>query len=309
MSDPSELNAQLCPRIVEIAQALTGRAPTSRAGREVRFGTKGSLAVRPGTGEWFDHEAGVGGDALGLAAHLLACDMHSAAVWARSWLGQPPTLVVEPRPAPLHVLESNTTDLACRLWREAVPAKGGPVARYLAGRGGLLVPEDAPLRFHPNAWRNRRNGPFGPAMLALMTDPATAEPIGTHVTYLRPGGAGKADGDGKKIMLGSAGVIRLVPDEDVTLGLGLAEGIETSLAVMQHFEWSPVWAATSAGGIARFPVLRGLHALTIFADSDDKGAGMAAAEKCRDRWFASGQEVAIAEAPRGYDFADVGAAA
>ena len=39
----------------------------------------------------------------------------------------------------------------------------------------------------------------------------------------------KADGQAK-MMLGTAGVIRLVPDEEVTTGLGLAEGIETALS-------------------------------------------------------------------------------
>jgi len=44
----------------------------------------------------------------------------------------------------------------------------------------------------------------------------------------------------------------VVPDEGVTAGLGLAEGIETALAVMQRAGWSPVWAATSAGAMDRF---------------------------------------------------------
>ena len=38
----------------------------------------------------------------------------------------------------------------------------------------------------------------------------------------------------------------------MTAGLGLAEGIETALAVMQRAGWSPVWAATSAGAMDRF---------------------------------------------------------
>jgi hypothetical protein len=79
-------------------------------------------------------------------------------------------------------------------------------------------------------------------------------------------------------MLGGAGVIRLVPEEDVATGLGLAEGIETALAVMQRAGWSPVWAANSAGAMDRFPVLPGIESLTIFADAD--GAGIKAARGC-----------------------------
>jgi hypothetical protein len=105
-------------------------------------------------------------------------------------------------------------------------------------------------------------------------------------------------------MLGHAGVVRLVPDAEVTLGLGLAEGVETGLAVMQGFGWRPVWAAGSAGAIKDFPVLRGIEALTVFADADDGGAGMAAARACAARWAAAGRDARIAAAPRDRDFND-----
>ena len=54
-------------------------------------------------------------------------------------------------------------------------------------------------------------------------------------------------------MLGRQGVVRITPDEDVTYGLGIAEGVEDALAIA--LEWGPAWAATSAGAIERFPVL------------------------------------------------------
>ena len=59
-----------------------------------------------------------------------------------------------------------------------------------------------------------------------MTDPVTNEPTGIHRTFLNP--------DGKKIerkMLGRQGVVRVTPDEDVTYGLGIAEGVEDAIAV------------------------------------------------------------------------------
>jgi hypothetical protein len=43
-----------------------------------------------------------------------------------------------------------------------------------------------------------------------------------------------------------------------------------------------VWAATSAGAIAKFPVLHGIESLTIFADADATGLRSAAA--CQERW-------------------------
>lgn len=71
-------------------------------------------------------------------------------------------------------------------------------------------------------------------MLALMTDPLTGGPCGVHRTFLAPNGRGKAPGQ-SKMMAGAAGVVWLAPDTEVTLGLGIAEGIETSLRVMQGF--------------------------------------------------------------------------
>jgi hypothetical protein len=56
--------------------------------------------------------------------------------------------------------------MACKLWREATSARATPVEAYLASRG-LLLPQEAPIRFHPMAWRNRDNGLPGPAMVAL----------------------------------------------------------------------------------------------------------------------------------------------
>ena len=142
-------------------------------------------------------------------------------------------------------------------------------------------------------------------MLALMTDARTGEPCGVHRTFLRPDGSGKADVTPAKMMLGGAGVIRLDLDDEVTLGLGVAEGIETALGVMQRIGWRPVWAAASAGGIAKFPVLPGIEALTIFADADDKsGVGLRAAEECADRWRAAGHNSRIAAPPSGTDWLD-----
>src|SRR5262249_34696680 len=119
----------------------------------------------------------------------------------------------------------------------------------------------------------------------LMTCPETGEPCGVHRTFL--------DDGGKKLerkMLGRQGVIRLSPDDDVTLGLGITEGVEDGLAVLLS-GWRPVWAATSSGAIARFPVLAGIESLTIFGDSDSPG--MTAAETCCRRWAAEGRDARI----------------
>jgi hypothetical protein len=182
-----------------------------------------------------------------------------------------------------------------------MPARGTIAEAYLHSRG-LALEAGAPIRFHPRAWRNKENGPPCPAMISLMTSPETGEATGAHCTYLRADGSGKAEGGRAKIMLGAAGIIRLSPDDCVTCGLGIAEGIETGLSIMQRFGWRPVWAASSAGGVARFPVLPGIEALTIFADQDS--AGIEAARICAGRWNEAGREARILAPPQG-DFDDL----
>jgi hypothetical protein len=118
-----------------------------------------------------------------------------------------------------------------------------------------------------------------------MTDPATAEPCGIHRTFL--------DGEARKIdrrMLGKQGVIRISPDEIVRDGLGICEGVEDALAIRLS-GWEPIWAATSAGAIVRFPVLQGIEALTIFADQDPPG--LAAASACVETWRREAREANI----------------
>ncbi len=304
-----EVAGLLAERMEELARELAGE-PTDRGRDEWRFRRKGSLAIcvaGPKRGSWFDHEAGEGGDALALLAHLHGVAMRAAFHWALDWLGLPGASMPRPAspvrqqasPGPRTNSAPDTLDLARALWREAQPP-GEVVTAYLASRG--LCPEPAaPIRFHPMAWRNPAYGPRGPAMLSLMTNPATAEPCGLHVTYLRPDGSGKAEGERPKIMLGRAGVIRLSPQDTVADRLGITEGIETGLSVMQGFGWRPVWAAGSAGSIRTFPVLPDLS-LTIFADTGEAGA--AAAEECAWRWAQAGQPAAIYTPPRG-DFNDV----
>ena len=62
--------------------------------------------------------------------------------------------------------------------------------------------------------------------MALMTDAVTGEPCGIHRTFLNPDGTKR-----ERKMLGQQGVVRVSPDEDVTLGLGLTEGIEDALSI------------------------------------------------------------------------------
>jgi len=91
----------------------------------------------------------------------------------------------------------------------------------------------------------------------------------------------------------SGAAIKLTPDSDVTLGLGIAEGCETALSLLS-VGWHAIWAVGSENAIAAFPILEGIEALTIFADHDeDGGHGIEKARGCARRWAAAEREVRI----------------
>jgi putative DNA primase/helicase len=143
-----------------------------------------------------------------------------------------------------------------------------------------------------------------PAMVAAIRDIHTDELVGIHRTALRADGSWKADmpsGASDKMMLGRAkgAAIKLVGHCEVTLGLGIAEGIENALTVLCN-GWSPVWAAGSAGAIAEFPVLPGVEALTIFADPGQRG--QSDATTCALRCQEAGVEATIITPPDDRDW-------
>jgi putative DNA primase/helicase len=181
---------------------------------------------------------------------------------------------------------------AAAIWKASRSIEGTPAAAYLEGRG--LQPVEV-LRFHQACPFKRE---LVPAMVAPMVDARTNEFRGVHRTRLNPK---------DKAMLGPVrgAVVKLSPDEDVTTGLHICEGIETGLALIR-MGFRPLWACMSAGGIAAFPLLRGIEALTIFVDNDASGTGERAARECAQLWLADGCEVKAYMAPEpGTDFADL----
>lgn len=179
-----------------------------------------------------------------------------------------------------------------------------PAGIYLRARGCVLPPKDGDLRWHPQV--RHPSGHIGPALVARITHAVTGEPMSMHRTWIDPDRPGQKADVGPPRMYWSGlptkhGVVRLWPDEAVTMGLGIAEGIETCLALAHAH--TPVWACMDAGHLADLPVLGGIEALTIAADHDE--AGIRAARACADRWAVAGIEVSIVmSAHAGHDIAD-----
>jgi hypothetical protein len=192
-----------------------------------------------------------------------------------------------------------------RIWNAAVCIEGTPGALFLSERGIdiTLAPDFGGLRWHPKC-------PWGkidtaPCIIARFTDAITGEPRGIWRRSL------KKDETPKALGAVAGCVIRLWPDDAITDGLVLGEGVETTLAAALHIPHrstvlQPAWAAGCADNMASFPVLAGIRTLTLLVDNDKNGAGQKAAAECARRWVAAGREV-IRLTPRklGADFNDI----
>lgn len=220
----------------------------------------------------------------------------------------------EPRVAPSRKPANDDaarTARALSLWREARrDPRGSPVETYLANRC-VALPDHAAgeaLRYHPACpFAGKRT----PAMVALVRDIRSNVPKAIHRTALTAADGRKAEIAGAaRRALGptSGGAIKLTPDEDVTLALGIAEGIETtlSLSLLPEFGATPVWAVIDAGHMEAFPVLAGIEVLWIGVDHDENGRGEQAAERVAERWQQAGCEVRLITPRReGYDINDI----
>jgi hypothetical protein len=179
--------------------------------------------------------------------------------------------------------------LALRIWTEAKPIAGTIAESYLANRIGRITafPED--LRFHAGCPRGNQKLP---ALVALLRDVRSDEPKAIQRIYLAPDGSDRLRDAMGKATLGPAtgAVCKLSPNEGVTAGLGIAEGVEKGLALLA-IGWAPIWATVGTSTMTNMPVLSGIEALTIFADADK--AGQRAADSCATRWAESGAEVKI----------------
>lgn len=201
------------------------------------------------------------------------------------------------RPLPQPVVSNDTDRIryALQLWEEATEPRGTVVDAYLASRAiPLRTFQSEAIRFHPAL---KYEGRAVPGMVCLFRDIRTNEPCGIHRTFLDATGA-KLD----RRMLGRAkgAAIKLDPDEEVSSGLIIGEGVETGLSA-RLMGYRPCWVLGSASAIAHFPVLPGIEALSILGETGDGGVNERAAKACAGPWLSAGAEVRILEASDGDD--------
>jgi hypothetical protein len=199
------------------------------------------------------------------------------------------------------------TESALSLWAERQPFFGSPAETYLRVSRGIgdwldaFVRLDEALAFHPCC-------PFGndrlPCMLALVRNIKTNEPQAIHRTALTLSPEPQRI---DRLSFGptGGGAIKLSPDDEVSTGILIAEGIETALSAAVKYKFHPVWSVLWRGGIADFPILSGIESVTVAVDNDASGDGPRAAAECVERLTSAGIEVVTLQPNRAKDFNDL----
>ena len=187
-----------------------------------------------------------------------------------------------------------------RIWGDADPDPRGKLPeRFLNEHRKLDLPNSVcghTIRWHPACpWKGERV----PTMLCAYRDIHTDEVVGLHRTRLDPVTAAKID----RMALGrvKSAAIKLAPDAEVTMGLAIAEGVETALSGMA-LGLLPMWAMGSTGGIAKLPLLNGIEALTVCAEAGEASAQ--AVQEVGQRWTEGGREVRVCHPRHGSDLND-----
>jgi putative DNA primase/helicase len=222
-----------------------------------------------------------------------------------------PVPIAKPKPDDEAAREAFILRMAEKTIRGIVPLIGTPGEAYLRDVRKIntakivdVLSVTTAIGWHPECLfrqdGHRLDGRRVPCIVAVMTDPLTGEPTGgiSRTSIYECQKIGKAKG------LGPAGIVRLTPDEEVTTGLHIAEGLETALDAMSR-DLRPMWSCGSTSIMAKLPVVGGIECLTILADHDENGAGERAALELAQRWREAGREVlAVAPAAPG-DFNDI----
>lgn len=155
------------------------------------------------------------------------------------------------------------------LWDEAVQIAGTPGDGYFRGRG-ITIPLPPSLRYHARCVRGSgEHRRLLPAVVCNVQD-LEGRTVAVHRIYLEPssftGIPRKIGSAPDKALLGSPGTgsIRLA---EAAPSMGRAEGVETSLAVMQATH-VPIWSAIHAGHMPKMAIPPEVEAIYTFADRD-----------------------------------------
>jgi putative DNA primase/helicase len=196
-------------------------------------------------------------------------------------------------PVKTPIADAASIKRAVAIWYHASDPRGTVVERYLNSRA-LNLPNDIVgrvVRYSAECPWGEGETIYVPAMIVLVRDIATNEPVGIQKTRLTPEGL-KVERWSQGIT--RAGAIKIDPDATVEQAhaLAIGEGFETSLSGRQK-GFRPTWAAISKGGITKLPILEAVKVLHIFAENDANSASEIAVTQCFHRWKATGRKVIV----------------
>lgn len=167
--------------------------------------------------------------------------------------------------------------------------------RKIANMASDDIPADVflveDLKYYHESDKGISEGVF-PAMVSAVRN-SKNEIVSFHRTYLSHTGSKAEVEDPKKLMESirtiSEGAIRLYQPNKV---LGLAEGIETAIAVRSATKM-PIWSTINANGLVSVAIPEGITHVVIWADLDASGTGQNAAIRLHHRLVESGYSVTI----------------
>jgi len=250
---------------------------------------------KDGCGTWICTQCGAG-DGWALLMKCLNVDFKEAVETVKRVIG-----TVERKP--INNSKQYKPELLRQMYKDSKPLNGECLGSlYLRNRGLTAIP--SALRFLEKCYEPATKTQM-PALLATFSAP-NSEALTLHRIYLKTGGH-KADLENCKLTLTpkkpmAGGAVRLFPAID---HVGIAEGIETAIAVHEMFNL-PVWAVLSTSLMVSFQPPKGIKSVMIFSDNDKNFAGQKAAYALANRLFLKGYAVDVdVPAKPGTDFLDM----
>jgi len=222
---------------------------------------------KEGHGTWICNQCGAG-DGMALVMKVLKIDFKEAVKEVRKIVGMCDASKQQTEP-------KISKELLRKIYTESKPINGSdPAGKYLKVRGLSIISDK--LRYHPTCYEPETHKHI-PTMLATYTlTDGTA--ITMHRTFLTLDGY-KADIQNPKKILPAlksmvGGAIRLFEPRDGMIGI--AEGIETALAVTELTK-IPCWCVVSSALMEGFEPPKEIKYVMIFADYDSNFTGQRAA--------------------------------
>ena len=282
--------------------ALAGRdQPCPACGGHDRF-----RFTDKGFGRWFCRGCGMGGDGLRLVQTIKRVDFQTAAALVETVVGK--VDAPDARRNPDNGKSDKPSD-PMKPWREAGPfLADSPVDRYFRSRALVITKIEAQSLHYAASlfhWPSKSRWPAAAAQITL----ADGAPLGSHMTFVAHGGAGKAPVERPRLFAAGGKTIGggvWFGKADAHSEFVVAEGVESCLSGMRLSRVEAGVAALSELGVRRLALPEQVRRVRVWADHDAAGQGLSAAREAARRWKTEGREVAVSISPiPGHDANDI----